>query len=214
MMSQKKTILITGFVGLLASVLVGVGEFMLHFDPMARYGDGFAFLQSVPRGQATMGHFIGVLGAPLYVVGGYHIYLMLRPANEIAARITGLIMAYGFCVGAVWIGSRSVVNELVMLGSDPDQLALYTHRFESLLTVVRLAILVMSGLFIWLCLTGRTYYPRYMAVLNPIFLILVAFAIFFVAPSAGKYIMPIALNAAFFIIFTVSLIITYAKVPE
>lgn len=213
-MSQKKTILITGVIGLLASVLVGLGEFMLHFDPLARYGDGFDFLQAVPREQATMGHFIGVLGAPLYVVGAYHIYLMLRPANEIAARIAGLIMAYGFCVGSVWIGSRSVVNELVALGSDPDQLTLYTLRFENLLTMVRLAILVLSGLFIWLCLTGRTYYPRAMAALNPIFLILVAFAIFFAAPSVGKYIMPIALNAAFFIIFIVSLIIANSKVPE
>ena len=113
-----------GYIGLLASILVGAGEIMLHFDPAARYGDGFVFLQTVPQEQATIGHFVAVLGAPLYVVGAYHIYLMLCLANELAARITGLIMAFGFCVGAVWIGSRSVVNELVMAGSDPEQLSI------------------------------------------------------------------------------------------
>jgi len=46
-----------------------------------------------------------------------------------------------------------------------------------------------------------------LSALNPILLILVAFAIFFAAPSVGKYIMPIALNVA-------SLIIASSKVPE
>ncbi len=211
--AQKRTIIVTGYIGLLASILVGAGEIMLHFDPAARYGDGFVFLQAVPQEQATIGHFVAVLGAPLYVVGAYHIYLMLCPANELAARITGLIMAFGFCVGAVWIGSRSVVNELVMAGSEPDQLAINTMRFESLLTVVRVTIFAMSGLFIWLCLTGRTYYPCMMAVMNPILLIITAF-IFFMTPDLGKYIMPIALNLAFFIIFLASLIIAYSKVPD
>jgi len=212
-MTEKKAILLSGFVGLIAALLVGIGEFMLHFDPLARYGDGFAFFGAVSQDRATLGHFIGLLSAPFYIVGAYHLYLMLRPANEVAARTAGLAMAYGCVIGTVWIGSRSMAAELVANGSIPEQLALYTLRYESLLTVLRGAILIVSGIMIWLCLTGRTLYPRKMAILNPIFLIIVSFTLFFTVPSVGKYIMPIALNVTYFLIFAASLIIA-SKLPE
>ncbi|MEP5632060.1 MAG: DUF6796 family protein [Tateyamaria sp.] len=206
-MTDKRLILITGQIGLLAAILVGIGEFLLHYDSLARYTDTFAFFEGVTRERATVGHFFGVLGAPLYVVGAYHIYLMLRPAHETAARIGGLVMAYGCIVGAVWIGSRATAVELVAAGSVEDQLALYELRYESLLQIVRGAVLILSGVFVWLCLTGRSLYPRKMAVLNPIFLIIVSFVIFFTVPAVGKYVMPIALNVAYFVMFSVSLVV-------
>jgi hypothetical protein len=206
-MTDKRLIMITGQVGLLAAMLVGIGEFLLHYDSLARYTDTFAFFNGVTRERATIGHFFGVLGAPLYVVGAYHIYLMLRPANETAARIAGFVMAYGCIVGAVWIGSRATAVELVAAGGIEEQLALYELRYESLLQVVRAAVLVLSVIFIWLCVTGRSHYPRMMAVLNPIFLIIVSFIIFFTVPSIGKFMMPIALNVAYFVMFSVSLFV-------
>ncbi len=206
-MTQNKTLMITGQLGLAAAVLVGIGEFLLHYDSLARYTDPFSFFEGVTGKRATIGHFFGVLGAPLYVAGAYHIYLMLRPANETAARIAGFAMAYGCVVGAVWIGSRATAFEIVSAGAVPEQLLLYELRYESLLTVVRLAVLVLSLIFVWLCLTGRSHYPRTMAILNPIFLIIVSFIIFFTIPAIGKFMMPIALNIAFFIVFLVSLIV-------
>lgn len=212
-MTSKNTLLLTGAIGLAAAILVGIGEFLLHFDALARYTDTFAFFEGVTRERATVGHFFGVLGAPLYVIGAYHIYLMLRPANELAARIAGLVMAYGCIVGAVWIGSRSSAVELVAGGAIPEQLELYELRYENLLTVVRLAVLVLSVIFIWLCVSGRSLYPRTMAILNPIVLIIVSFLIFFAVPTIGKYLMPIALNVAYFVMFSVSLVIA-SKIPS
>lgn len=208
-MTQKRLIMITGQIGLAAAILVGIGEFLLHYDSLARYTDTFAFFEGVTRERATIGHFFGVLGAPLYVIGAVHIYLMLRPANEVAARVAGLVMAYACVVGAVWIGSRSTAVELVAAGSIEEQLALYELRYESLLQFVRAGVLVLSVIFIWLCVTGRSYYPRAMAVVNPISLIIIAFIIFFTVPAVGKYIMPIALNVAYFVMFSVSLRVAY-----
>ena len=108
-------------------------------------------------------------------------------------------------MGAVWIGTRATAVELVAAGGIEEQLALYELRYESLLQIVRLGVLALSVIFIWLCLTGRSYYPRAMAILNPIFLIIVSFIIFFTIPAIGKYMMPIALNVAYFVMFSVSL---------
>ena len=213
-MVSNRTLIVTGAFGLFAATLVGLGEFLLHFDPQARYAEGFSFLEGVTRDRATLGHFLGVLGAPFYVVGAYHIYLMLRPANEVLARVAGLTMAYGCIVGAVWIGSRATAVEIVAAGSIPEQLELYELRYESLLSVVRLAVLLLSVIFVWLCLTGRSLYPRRMALLNPILLIVLAFVLFFTVPSVGKFIMPIALNVAYFAMFSASLLISVKQKNE
>ncbi len=209
-MTDRRDAILTGLVGLLAATLVGAGEFMLHFDPLARYGQGFDFFKGVTESRATAGHFLGVLGAPLYVVGAWHIYLMLRPANRFWAALAFVIMAYGCVVGGVWIGSRATAAFLVNTIPE-DALAsaigLYELRYESLLIVVRSAILVLSGIFVWLILTGRSSYPRWMAALNPIILILASFLVFWLAPGIGKYLMPIALNVAFLILFSVSTMI-------
>ena len=83
--------------------------------------------------------------------------------------------------------------------------ALYDLRYETLLNVTRIAILLVSIIYIWLSATGRSDYPRWMAIFNPILLLLLSFAIWMLAPSLGKYMMPIALNIAFFVFFSLSL---------
>ena len=72
---------ITGLFGLVAAGVTGTGEFLLHFDPQARFTDGLAFFQGIGDQRTTMGHFLGVLGAPMYVVGAFHIYLMLKSSH-------------------------------------------------------------------------------------------------------------------------------------
>jgi len=39
--------IVAGCIGLLAAVLVGTGEFLLHFDPMARYAGCYVFFEAV-----------------------------------------------------------------------------------------------------------------------------------------------------------------------
>jgi len=86
-------------------------------------------------------------------------------------------------------------------------LGLYELRYESLLTLVRVAVLGFSGVFMWLIVGGRSAHPRCMAILNPILLTIASFVIFLIVPGIGKYLMPIALNVAFLIIFSVSTLI-------
>jgi hypothetical protein len=206
---MKNMIMITGFIGLFASILVGIGEYLLHYDPLARFSEGgFGFMQGIGEYRTTVGHFFGVFGATLYLIGCHHIYLMLRPAGERAAQAAFCISAFGFIVGAVWIGSRASISALMQLPATPEitqLINLYDLRYETLLTVVRVTTLLLSILFIWLTLTGRSKYPRWMAIFNPFVLILASFVTYLIAPQIGKHLMPIALNVAFLIFFSLSL---------
>jgi len=51
-----------------AAILVGIGEFLLHYDKLARDIDTFASFEGVTRERATIGCFFGVFGALIYVV--------------------------------------------------------------------------------------------------------------------------------------------------
>ena len=210
-MSQQQIMVLTGVVGVVAAILVGIGEFLLHFDPLARYStDSYVFMLAASDERQTIGHFFGVLGAPLYVVGCWHIYLMLKPANQTLAFIGFLISAYGFMIGADWIGSRASIGALVHFqvsgGNIESLVPLYQLRYENLLTVIRVSTMVISLIFIYLALTGRSHYQKWHAIFNPIVLLVMNFVIYAIIPSIGKYLMPIALNVAFGIFFLMSVV--------
>jgi len=198
----------TGIFGLLAAIITGTGEFLLHFDPQARFTDGLAFFEGISESRTSWGHFLGAIGAPLYAVGGFHIFLMLRSANNRWAFILFLIMAYGCALGGVWMGSRASISAIVnapQYAELGNLVALYDLRYETLLNVTRVAVLLVSVIYIWLAATGRSSYPRWMAFFNPIILLLFSFAVWLGFPEIGKYMMPIALNLGFAIFFLLSL---------
>ena len=208
---MRNYLVVTGLVGILASILVGIGEYLLHYDALGRFSEGsYDFMLGISDKRSTIGHFFGVIGATLYPVGCYHIYLMLKPANRRWALIAFFLGSFGFIVGTVWIGSRASVSALVQLPPSDmaDHLiALYEIRYETLLQIIRLTTLVLSGIIVWLTLGGRSHYPRWIAIFNPFLLIIANFIVFMIAPAIGKHTMPIALNVAFFIFFMFSVLI-------
>ncbi len=208
---MKNLLIVTGIAGLVASVLVGIGEYMLHFDDLARFENGgYEFMVGISQTRSTIGHFFGVLGATLYPVGCYHIYLMLRPANQALALAGFLIASFGFIVGAVWIGSRASVSALIQVSptAEIEQLiSLYDVRYETLLQIVRITTLVFSVIIVWLSVKGKSLYPRWIGLFNPIFMIVGSFILFAIVPVIGKHTMPIALNVAFFVFFMLSIVI-------
>lgn len=211
MNNTKQWTILSGYIGLLAAILVGSGEFLLHYDPLARFSESnYNFMQAASDSRQTLGHFLGVLSAPLYVIGCWHIYLMLKPGGRKLAMIAFLIGAYGFMIGAVWISSRSsigAISHLQQSGSQLDLLVeLYQFRYENLLTVIRFTTLVLSLIYIFMVLKGKTSYDRWMAFFNPIALLLLNFIVYFIAPGIGKFMMPIALNIGFGLFFILSIL--------
>ena len=208
-------IMVTGIIGILAASLVGTGEFLLHFSPLGDYADdgNYVYLLQVSESRATWGHFLAMLGAPLYLIGFWHIFLGLKPYGKIIPWIVFFITAYGFIFGTVWIGSRAGIVLLAQAnfaaeGHNNEVLRelmdYYMLHSETLLEVTRITTLLSSLAFIVLVLTGKTLYPRWMAIFNPILLLVSSFILFAVAPEVGKFTLPIALNVGYFIFFTLS----------
>ena len=198
---------ITGLIGLLAALLTGAGEFLLHYASLARYGgkSPYEFFVDTSLESISTGHFFAVIGIPLYLIGCWHIYLMLKRANKNLAFVTFLVGSYGFIVGGIWMGSRAFIALIIQseISEVSEIINFYDAHYESLLQVIRVTTLFMSGSIVWLILKGQTRFPKFMVAIAPIFGILFCFLIFLAIPSIGKYIMPIALNVAFSIFFQV-----------
>jgi hypothetical protein len=140
-------------------------------------------------------------------------YLGLRPYGKILPYLVFFISAYGFIFGAVWMGSRASIILLAQANYAAEGhysevlkelIRYYILHYESLLEVIRVTTLISSVGFIFMVLTGKTLYPRWMAIFNPIVLLLLSFILFAIAPEIGKYTLPIALNMGYFIFFSLS----------
>ncbi len=199
---------LTGILGLVGAILCGTGEFLLHFDPLARFS-GYDFMADISDARLTAGHFFAVVGVSLYFVGMWHIAQMLKPAGEKLSTILFLIGSFGFLYGAMWMSSRASIGSLVHypeLIAATNLVDLYQLRSETLLQVTRVTTLIISGIYVYLVLTGKSRYPKWMAATSPIVLLILNFVIYVIAPSIGKYVMPIALNVGFSAFFLLSLI--------
>lgn len=201
------------YIWLLATIVVGIWEFLLHYSPwVLEINDSFAFLAAVPLENMLVGHFFVLVWIPMYFVGYYHFYKMLQSGGEKISKVFFMISIIAFLCGGIWIASRAFIGHVIQAG---DILSLemfeyvkslYLFYFESLLNVLRYLLFVISGLWIYLVATGKTLYPKWMMLANPIVLLLLVFTSIAV-PSIGKYMVPIALNIAHFVLFSLSLII-------
>ncbi len=212
-MSQTRLL---GYMGLVAALIVGLGEFLVHYNPqIIESSKAYSFFLGIPEGRIRLGHFMMILAIPLYAAGYHHLYRNLKPGNEklsIAFLMSGLT---AFFTGAIWVGSRAILAKIVHLSSqDPnnklwDELILfYTDNYEVIVWALRIEILLVSIFFAWIILSGKSNYPKWMALFNPFFILLTIFALFFFVPVIGKFLIPAAMNVSHFVLFGLSLYVT------
>ena len=194
-----------GVAGLIGALFVGIGEGLLQLQPGADYGDpNYAYLGAVSASRQVAGYWMSVLGAPLYVLGYWHLTRNLAPDKPRLRAGLFALMAYAFIIATVWIGQRIFIAEAVR--SAPDMVARFSELNEPLVNVLRIAILVFSAAWIWLIASGQSRYPRWLALFSPAALLAVIFAIYLAAPSVGQWALPTAMNTAHFIVFALSLL--------
>lgn len=216
--ASRRAVFAAGLAGLLAAVLVGSAEFSLHFTSSLNYGGpAYEFFLGTSSARLTYGHFVAIFAAPLYFAGYWHLFQRMKPAPTNARLLLMVLGIYSFAIGAVWIGSRVYPAILIQAREAAANEAakqqivklLETASFynETILIGLRIGVLALSAIFVWIVATGRSSYPRWFAACNPILLVIVCFIIYFVIPSIGGYLMPIAMNVAHFVLFGVSLLL-------
>jgi len=196
-----------GWLGLLATIIVGLGETLLQFNPAANVADqtGYVFFADIPTWRLTWGHFLAVCGAPLYIAGYAWLAYMIRPAGSKRAGWFFALGAMAFMIGAVWIGQRAFIATAVQADLGPTLLARFKDLHEPLAHILRGLVLLISGLWVWAVWSRHTSFPRRIALAAPIVPLSVIFGLYSSGLNLGDYVFPAAMNVAHFILFGAAL---------
>ena len=203
---SKPTLILTfGICGIVAAVLVGTGEFLVHYTNLGYEGAAeFLWLRHIDPGSTTFGHFLMLAGMPLYLFGYGHFYLTFRQGSELLGRAIFVLGVFAFMTGGVWAGSRALLTEIVK-AQNPALISYYQTHYEVLVQVLRLFIILISILWIYAILKTKTGYPRWVALCNPALVLAMVFLLYFTIPAVGKLLVPTAMNVTHLVVFSVSL---------
>ena len=199
--------------GLAASCMVGIGEFLIHFNPDPSNGNlPYGYFLDIGQYQMELAHFIMVPFIPLYLFGYGHFYLALRPGSKRLAQAVLVLGIWAIVISAIWVGSRAHLGITVQALQDVENpeirttiLESYDLLMENLLGILRMLIIVISLCFTACILKGNTLYPKWMAFFNPVVLLVIVLALYFYVRPIGQYLAPTAMNVAHVIIFSASL---------
>ena len=205
----KRLLVLSGLLGLAGALLVGTGEFLLQFSPGGHYGDAdYGFMAQIPFARMQAGHFLAILSAPLYLEGYWHLGAMLNRTPAWPGRAVMALGWYGFMVGAVWIGQRAMLGATVQAiasgRADPALLHTLAALNEPLVNVLRVVIVLVSLIWIVHIASGRSRYPRLMALFSPALLLAAIFALYALSPGLGRFVLPTAMNTAHAVLFALS----------
>ncbi len=203
-MRSTDTIRLFGLLGLAASLLVGAGEFLIHFSASGFEGPPFQWLGKVPDSHISVGHFLVVFGVPFYLFGYWHLYRALRPGSKRLAETVLALGVFAFVIGGMWVSSRAMLAQIVKSG-DTGLLAYYDSHYEILVQVLRVIVLSISVAFASAVWRGGTLYPRWMVLFAPILPLAVVFLLFLAIPVVGRFLVPTAMNVAHLVLFVASL---------
>lgn len=215
--SSNRMLILAGWAGLIGAFLVGVGEFTLQFSPQGGYeSPDYSYFARISQTRLSVGHFFSVLAAPLYLLGYWHLgQMFVRGGSKIAGWFITLFGGYAFVVGTAWLGGRVylALTAHAIADSTPEVartlvplLESFAFHNEPLVNALRLAMLIISALWILLILKEKTLYPRWMAIFSPILLLGLIFSVyFFISEALGAYLLPAAMNVVHVIIFALSI---------
>ena len=225
---SPRTVVLAGFIGILGALLGGLGECALHYSASGyAHAETYRFFVDVAPWRLRTGHFLSIFAVPLYFIGYWHLFERLRPA-PLWTRTTVLLLGlYAFALGDTWLGSRIYLAQLAQARAVAESaadaqtekllstlLAQASYYNENILIGVRAGVLALSAIYVGLVLQGKTSYPRWMALLNPILLVIAAFLLYLAIPPVGGIFMPVAMNFAHVIFFTASTALALRTLPQ
>lgn len=169
---MKKELITTGIVGIMAGIIMFVGDMFLYFTnaPIHDFEKELVtILGGVAPTRLMIGGLLGPLAAFLYMIGFYQIYLVTKAPYKKIAKIIVLLLSFGIVYGGAFHAHfahlgfvASQGNERVLqLTQDYMVYHFYIMFFPSLIAYCLLAYLIV---------TNKTFYPRWFVLSSPIVL--------------------------------------------
>lgn len=160
------------------------------------------------------------MAAPLYILGYWHLgQMFIQGGSKITGWIITLLGGYAFMVGNAWQGGciYLALTAHEIAGTENSEsivqlshlLANFSAHNEPLVNALRLAMVVVSIVWIWRIAIGKTLFPRWVAIFSPAILLGAIFATYFTGLAIGVWLLPAAMNVVHLAVFSLSLYALY-----
>jgi hypothetical protein len=196
-------------IGAGAAFVAVAADLALQYTPNAAHAGAanYAYLLDVPAGRMLFGHFAGVVAVIVEILGflGVAVGIESRGLRHVFFGFASFGFAVGAAFHAMFAAIGAALQYAAASGSDPAFLSgLATAVFPAhhgLGAVILGCIVVLSVLLSWPIARGRTRYPRWMAFLTPLPVVLVFWLVTLAVPALRLVLLPAGLNLANLILF-------------
>jgi hypothetical protein len=230
---EKKTrkadiVLALGLVGIIGVLITIISDLILLGRPnnavsFLQVGMGTESMAHLAQWRITLGAFMGVVVLPFQIAGLISVFYGLKPSGKVmplvAVITTGhaLIMGVAFHISYAFIGSGWKLNYATGLENEISSglVKQFNFYWKILIIIMLTEILFSSIVYVSLILAGKTLYPKWMAILNPLCVLLFMFPIVFILPAPiGGFIAPAYINISTMVFFVFSTTVIYKKIKH
>ncbi|HEX2944506.1 MAG TPA: DUF6796 family protein [Clostridia bacterium] len=217
------TVRLLGLIGIIGVILTIASDLVLLGRPDTGYSFfelGTSSMAGIEKWRITTGTFAGVFMLPFQMAGLISLYHGLRPSGKVLPTAMLLISAHALMMGVAFHGSYAFIASGWKLfdAAGPGNKAVsglisdFDFYWKLIIGIMVSELIISSALFILLVLKGKTLYPKWMAVFNPLCVTALMSLVILVIPSpVGGFVGPTVLNLSTLIFFVLSTALIYKK---
>lgn len=225
-LSCAETVLVLGLVGVFSVFVTIISDLILLGRPDTAYSFfelGTESMAGIAQWRITTGTFIGVFMLPFQIAGLISVYHGLKSSGKLLPVLVILADAHALLMGVAFHSSYAFIASgwKLFYTAGPDNLNMseIMQKFDfywKLIIIIMLAELIFSStIFVLLVMSGKTLYPKWMALLNPLCIILAMFLVIHPIPApVGGFVGPTVLNMATLAFFIISTVIIYKRLKR
>jgi hypothetical protein len=137
-----------------------------------------------PRWTYVLGNYLGVYFIPLHILGFFLVYQAVKPANTKWAMIILVLGLYLTPIGVGLHGTLAFVGDIIR-SQDAGLIDGIRDYWQPWAYSLVLLYSIVSFLILMLILTGRSLYPRWIALVSPIGLVVFTGIVIAILPDSA-----------------------------
>ena len=203
-----------GFCGLAGALLFFAGDMLFygHFGSGANFSEGMRItVLQASNTRLFAGGLVAPVAACLCIVGFWHVFLNVRPSSVLPGRIMLVcffaLMVTGSAVHTLWTAKGLALKYCYGQGSPCPDLLSATRAYWTLAYNMGAIPGYIGGVILLvLVVAGKSWYPRWTAVVNPGVLILLSPPAAKIPPPLGSVLVGGSdnLSIVFFFLFSIA----------
>jgi hypothetical protein len=220
-----------GIIGIIGSFISVLADYFLSYNPQGISGFESIYSVSIDKVYTVFAqtshtrliysNYLSIIGIPLGIFGLLHVYHAIKKGGKLLAKLGVVIGLVGYTAGTVFHASLSytatVYRIKTYVNEDTNEilvglLALFRDFSQPLAYIFLAAIFMFSIIYIYLCVLGKTDYPRWMCLVNPLTIQVIFIIIsLFTSPEVRTFLYVSVYNSSLLLFYTVSVIVLFRK---